>query len=216
MAEIDEVLTGLREAIAGYDAAAAARWAETGVRDGVDPVAAFEAMTAEIRRLGDKFEAGECWLPDLVGAASAVQAAAPLLEAEIRRRGGDKQAVATVVAGAVRGDIHSIGIEMVSTLLIAAGFEVHDLGIDVSTERFIAAIEENEADILAMSALLTVTAAEQRRVIEQLAEAGLRDRVKVMVGGGAISADFAARIGADGYEATAPGAVELAQRLVGA
>jgi 5-methyltetrahydrofolate--homocysteine methyltransferase len=186
------------------------------VRDGIDPVVAFGVMTAEIKRIGELFEAGECWLPDLMGAAGAMQAAAPLLEAEIKRRGGEKQAIGTVVAGAVLGDIHSIGIEMVGTLLAAAGFEVHYLGIDVSPERFISAVEEKGADILAMSALLTVTAAEQRKVIEQLGTAGLREQVKVMVGGGAISADFAAKIGADGYEASAPGAVELAKRFAGA
>ena len=209
-------VTGLRTAIASCDATAAAEHAERAIRDGIDPVEAFEAMTAEIKLIGDKFEAGDCWLPDLIGAASAVQAASLLLEAEIKRRGGEKQAIGTVVAGAVLGDIHSIGIEMVCTLLVAAGFEVHYLGIDVSSERFISAVEEKGADILAMSALLTVTAAEQRKVIEQLSDAGLREQVKVMVGGGAISADFAARIGADGYEVAAPGAVELAKRFVGA
>ena len=211
-----DAITGLRTAIASCDATAAVEHAERAIRDGIDPVEAFEAMTAEIRLIGDKFEAGDCWLPDLIGAASAVQAASPLLEAEIKRRGGEKQAIGTVVAGAVLGDIHSIGIEMVCTLLVAAGFEVHYLGIDVSSERFISAVEEKGADILAMSALLTVTAAEQRKVIEQLSDAGLREQVKVMVGGGAISADFAARIGADGYEVAAPGAVELAKRFVGA
>ena len=211
-----DALAGLRSAIASYDPTAAAEQAERAIRDGIDPVEAFEAMTAEIRLIGDKFEAGDCWLPDLIGAAGAVQAAAPLLEAEIKRRGGEKQAIGTVVAGAVLGDIHSIGIEMVCTLLVAAGFEVHYLGIDVSPERFISAVKEKGADILAMSALLTVTAAEQRKVIEQLSDAGLREQVKVMVGGGAISADFAAKIGADGYEVAAPGAVELAKRFVGA
>jgi len=211
-----DTLTGLREAVAAYDAKVAAELAEKAVRDGIDPVVAFGTMTAEIKRIGDLFEAGECWLPDLMGAAGAMQAAAPLLEAEIKRRGGEKQAIGTVVAGAVLGDIHSIGIEMVCTLLAAAGFEVHYLGIDVSPERFISAVEEKGADILAMSALLTVTAAEQRKVIEQLGAAGLREQVKVMVGGGAISADFAVKIGADGYEASAPAAVELAKRFADA
>ena len=122
----------------------------------------------------------------------------------------------TVVAGTVHGDIHSIGIEMVCTLLIAAGFDVHYLGIDVSPEVFVEAVRERDADILGMSALLTVTAAEQAKVVKELASAGLRERVKVMVGGGAITEDFAAKIGADGYAPAAPGAVELAKSFVGA
>lgn len=212
----NETLDGLRRAVEEFDAVQAERLAQECLAVGVDPITALEVMTATIKQVGDRFESGECWLPDLIGAASAVQAAAPVLEAEIRRRGGARHALGMVVAGAVRGDIHSIGIEMVCTLLVAAGFAVEYLGIDVEPEQFVAAVEGGDADILAMSALLTVTAAEQKTVIELLKTRGLRERVKVMVGGGAISADFADRIGADGYEVSAPGAVELAKRFVGA
>lgn len=211
-----EILAGLGKAIADYDAAAAADWARRSVEAGVDPVAAFDVMTAVISDIGDKFEAGECWLPDLIAAADAMQAAKPILQERIAMTGGHRETLGTVVAGTVHGDIHSIGIEMVCTLLTAAGFDVHYLGIDVSPEVFIEAVRDREADILGMSALLTVTAAEQEKVVKGLADAGLRSRVKVMVGGGAITDDFAVKIGADGYAPAAPGAVELAKRFVGA
>ena len=154
-------------------------------------------------------------LPDLVGAADAMQAAMPIIEEELKRTGAKREAMGIVVAGTVFGDIHSIGETMVCTLLVAGGFEVHDLGVNIKAEEFLEAIEKYQANILAMSALLTMTAPEQRKVIDALKEKGIREKVKVMVGGGAITADFAKSIGADGYDPTAPGAVELARRLVG-
>ena len=119
------------------------------------------------------------------------------------------------VLGTVFGDIHSIGKDLVSTLLFAEGFDVHDLGVDVSADRFIEAVKERQPHLLAMSALLTITAMEQKNVIEALQEAGIRDGVKVIVGGGAINDEFAAGIGADGYDPTAPGGVKLCRELIG-
>jgi len=211
-----DTLEGLRKAIDEYDEAAAADCARRAVEEGIDPVRAFDVMTDAIKQIGDDFEAGTRWLPDLIGAAGAMQAASPVLEQAIKDVGGKKAALGTVVAGTVQGDIHSIGIEMVCTLLVAAGFEVHYLGIDVPADKFVEAVREKGADIVALSALLTVTSAEDKKVIALLKDAGLRDQVKVMVGGGAINADFAASIGADGYEPAAPGAVELAKSFVGA
>ena len=211
-----DTLEGLRKAIDEYDEAAAADCARRAVEEGIDPVRAFDVMTDAIKQIGDDFEAGTRWLPDLIGAAGAMQAASPVLEQAIKDVGGKKAALGTVVAGTVQGDIHSIGIEMVCTLLVAAGFEVHYLGIDVPADKFVEAVREKGADIVALSALLTVTSAEDKKVIALLKDAGLRDQVKVMVGGGAITADFAASIGADGYEPAAPGAVELAKSFVGA
>jgi len=211
-----ETLAGLAQAINDYDPAAAEKYAREAVAAGIDPVEAFAAMTAAIKAIGDDFEAGTRWLPDLIGAAGAMQAAAPVLEVAIKSSGGKKAALGTVVAGTVQGDIHSIGIEIVCTLLVAAGFDVHYLGIDIPAEKFVEAVRETNADIVALSALLTVTSAEDKKVMQLLADAGLREQVKVMVGGGAVNADFAAKIGADGYEPAAPGAVELARTFVGA
>ncbi len=211
-----ETLAALARAVDEYDAAAAAEHARKALDEGIDPVAAFDAMTAAIKTIGDDFEAGTRWLPDLIGAADAMKAAAPILEEALKARGGERQSLGKVVAGTVQGDIHSIGIEMVCTLLIAAGFEVHYLGIDVPAQKFVDAVRDTGADVVALSALLTVTSLEDKKVIELLTEQGLRDQVKVMVGGGAINADFAASIGADGYEPAAPGAGQLALSFVGA
>ncbi len=213
---MDDILTGLMKAVDEYDAAGAAGYARRAVDEGIDPVAAFDAMTGAIKKIGDEFEEGTRWLPDLIGAADAMKAAAPILEEALKAQGGTRSSLGTVDAGTVQGDIHSIGIEMVCTLLVAAGFEVHYLGIDVPAPKFVEAVREYGADVVALSALLTVTSIEDKKVIALLKDAGLRDQVKVMVGGGAINADFAATIGADGYEPAAPGAVELAKTFVGA
>jgi len=210
-----EIFGNLKRAVIEYDHEGAESWARKAVEQKVDPIKALGALTEAIRQVGDGFEKGGLWLPELVGAADAMQGATHILEEELRRTGVEKKTIGTVVAGSVFGDIHSIGLSMVCTLLTAAGFDVHMLGVNIKAEQFIEAIKEHKANILAMSALLTLTASEQKRVIEALKKEGIRDKVKVMVGGGAINADFAKAVGADGYDPTAPGAVELARRLVG-
>jgi methylmalonyl-CoA mutase cobalamin-binding domain/chain len=209
-----EVLEGLKKAVVEYDSGAAANWAQKAVEEKVDPIKALGALTEAIRQVGDGFGRGDLWLPDLVGAADALQSAMPILEEEIKRRGAKRETLGTVVIGTVFGDIHSIGKTMVGTLLTAEGFEVHDLGVNITADQFVEAIEQYDADILAMSALMTTTAPEQMKVIATLKEKGIKEKVKVMVGGGAITADFAETIEADGYDPTAPGAVELAKGLM--
>jgi methanogenic corrinoid protein MtbC1 len=210
-----EILDNLRKAILEYDANGAATWATQVVNQQINPIEAVDVLTEAIRFVGDRFGRGELWLPDLVGAADAMQAAMPLLEEALWKIGEKRQTMGTVVAGTVFGDIHTIGKSMVCTLLNAGGFEVKDLGVDIRAEEFVEAVEKYEADILAMSSLLTTSAPEQSKVIEMLKEKGIRNKVKVMVGGGAITQDFAVRIGADAYDPTAPGAVRLAKKLVG-
>jgi methanogenic corrinoid protein MtbC1 len=208
-------LDQLKKAVVTYDKDLARSAARAALEQKIDPIKALDAMTVAIRLIGDAFGAGELWLPDLVGASGAMMAATPIVQEEMKRRGAKRETMGTVVSGTVFGDIHSIGKTMVSTLLTAEGFEVHDLDVNNKAEEFVDAIEKYDADILAMSALMTMTAPEQGKVIAILKEKGLREKVKVMVGGGAVTADFADSIGADGYDPTAPGAVELAKRLVG-
>lgn len=210
-----EVLENLKKAIIEYDTDGAASWASKAVAEKIDPIKATDALIAAIREVGDAFGRRELWLPDLMGAAEAMQSAMPILEEEIMNRGMTRKSLGTIVIGTVYGDIHDIGKTMVGTLLTAAGFSVHDLGVNKTIEEFVEGIKEHKANILAMSALLSMTAPEQRKVIESLKEEGLRDKVKIMVGGGAITQEFADEIGADGYDATAPGAVSLARRLIG-
>ena len=150
-----------------------------------------------------------------MGAATAMEAAVGPLQEAVRTSGMKRESLGIVVLGTVAGDIHTIGKSMVAALLSAAGFEVYDIGIDVSTEKFLQVVQDKGANLLAMSALLTSTAKEMKTVIEALAEAGLRDSVKVMVGGGALTAEYAKGIGADGYSPSATGAVEVARGLMG-
>ena len=210
-----EILNDLKKAIILYDKEGAMSLAKKIVDKKIDPIKALASMTEAIRGVGDGYAKGELWLPDLVGAADAMQSAMPIIEKEIERKGAKRETLGIVVIGTVYGDIHSIGKTMVATLLQAEGLTVHDLGVNVKTEQFIETIKKYKANILAMSALLTTTAPEQKKTIQALNKNGLRDKVKVMVGGAAISQEFAESIGADGYDPTAPGAVKLARNLIG-
>jgi len=210
-----DILDRLQKAILEYDEEEAANCARKVVEGEIDPVEALNAMTVAIRKVGDGFGTGELFLPDLVGAADAMSAATPILEEEISRSGASRESLGIVVIGTVYGDIHTIGKTMVATLLSAEGFQVIDLGINVAAEGFIEGVKKHNANILAMSALLTTTAPEQRKVIDRMNKEGIRDKVKIIVGGGAITQEFADSIGADGYDPTAPGSVKLARKLIG-
>ncbi len=212
---MDEILEKLKEAILEYDNAKARSFAIKSVEEGIDPIKAADVLTEAIKQVGDSFGNGELWLPDLIGAASAMQAAMPVLEEQIRKSGKTRKSSGLVVVGTVFGDIHSIGKDMVATLLAANGFQVVDLGININAEQFTSAIKEHHPDLLAMSSLMTMTAPEQGKVVNALRKENLRDKVKIMVGGGAITQEFANEIGADGYGAAAIDAVELAKRLLG-
>lgn len=209
----NEILANLAQAVVECDRDAAATWANASLEHELDPLTTLDASIRAIRSVGDAFGRGEVFLPELIGAADAMSAVTAILERAIQTRGVIKPHAAVVVIGTVFGDVHSIGKDIVATLLRAAGFEVCDVGINVKAERFVEAVKSAKAELLALSALLTTTAPEQRKVIQALEHEGLRDKVKIIVGGGAITGDFAASIGADGYDATAPGAVELAKRL---
>lgn len=210
-----EILEGIKKSIIEYDAEGAASCARKAVKEKMDPIKVLDAITEAIREVGDGFGRGELWLPDLVGAADAMSSAMPILEQEIKRRGVKRASLGTIVIGTVYGDIHSIGKNMVCALLTAEGFTVHDLGINVTAEQFMDGIKKFKPDILAMSALMTTTAPEQKKVIDALRKEGIRDKVKIMVGGGGITQEFSDNIGADGYDPTAIGAVKLARSLVG-
>lgn len=212
--EQKRIIDNLRKAIFEYNSDLARESAQEAIEKGIDPIEAMDVMTVAIREIGDAFGKGELWLPELVGAADAMEGATPILEEEMKRRGTHRESLGTVVAGTVFGDIHSIGKTMVTTLLTAAGFHVVDLGVNVKAEAFIEATKKHGADLLVMSALLTTTVTEQEKVIEALKREGIRERVKVMVGGAAVTDEFAEDIGADGYDPTAPGAVELARKLL--
>lgn len=164
---------------------------------------------------GERFDTGEFFLPDLIISADCMQKSMALLEPELVKREQSLKTPGTVVIGTVWGDIHEIGKSLVATMLSANGFKVHDLGVDVTVEQFVSKIEETGADIIGMSALLTTTMIGQREVIEALEAAGLRQGIKVMVGGAPVTSSWAEEIGADGYAEDATGAVALAKELMG-
>jgi len=210
-----DILDQLKNTVLEFDIDSAEDIAKKAVDSGIDPLAAAAVLTDAIRVIGNKFGSGELFLPELVCASEVLKKAFPIINEAIEAKGQKQTSLGKVVIGTVFGDIHSIGKGMVATLLYAAGFEVIDLGINVKGEDFLKAVKEQNADILAMSALLTTTAMEQKNVIEGLKKDGLRDRVKVIVGGSPINQEFADSIGADGYGATAPEGVRIAKRLLG-
>jgi len=185
------------------------------ISDRIEPAIALEAITETMRLVGDAFARDELFLPDLFSAADTMQLIMPIIEKEIEKKGGKRKILGKIVLGTVSGDIHSIGKTMVGTLLSASGFKVYDLGIDVTSKKFMEAIRKYKPDMLAMSALLTTTAYEQKNVIGMLKKEGLRKKVKIIVGGGAVTEEFAGSIGADGYGSTAPGAATLAKKILG-
>lgn len=183
---------------------------------GIEPMAIIkEGLIPGMNIVGEKFSSGEYFLPDLIIAADGMQKAMTLLEPELLKRQQVIESAGSVLLGTVKGDIHEIGKSLVGTMLSANGFKVHDLGVDVPTETFVAKIQEIKPDILGLSALLTTTMVMQREVIKALVEAGIRDKVKVMVGGAPVTRGWAEEIGADGYAEDAMGAVQIARQLVG-
>ncbi len=182
--------------------------------EGVEPLEIIErALTPGMRTVGEKFSCGEFFIPHLIMAAKGMKQAMELLEPELRKRQIAARSAGIVVLGTVKGDIHEIGKSLVGIMLSANGFEVHDLGVDVPTEKFVREVEATNANLVGLSSLLTTTMAVQRKVIEALVSGGLRSRVKVMVGGAPVTGKWAEEIGADGYAEDAVGAVELAVRL---
>jgi 5-methyltetrahydrofolate--homocysteine methyltransferase len=170
------------------------------------------AMVPAMEQVGRRFENCEYFVPELLISARAMKGALDVLRPELATRGGDP--TGRVVIGTVRGDLHDIGKTLVSSMLEGAGFDVVDLGVDVAPDSFVDAVKRHEAPLMAMSAMLTTTMAAMKTVIIALERAGLRERVKVMVGGAPITERYADEIGADGYAVTAAAAVHVARRLL--
>ncbi len=212
----DELFQAMAQSVIDGDPDAAADLARRAVEQGIDPLEAInKGFVPGVDYVGEQYARGEMFLPDLVLAGEAMKAAIAVLEPEITRKGGQRQTLGTVVIGTVEGDIHDIGKTLVATMLSVGGFRVYDLGVDVPVGKFVEVAREVQADIVGMSALLTTTMVRQRDVIEALEDAGLRSRVKVMVGGAPVTRSWAQEIGADGYSEDAIGAVAVARQLLG-
>ncbi len=182
---------------------------------GFEPMTILEnALVPAMTRVGEKFACGEYFLPNLIVSAEAMKQAMFVLEPVMRQRQQMLKRAGVAVIGTVQGDIHEIGKTLVGTMLSVNGFEVHDLGVDVTPEKFVSAVAETGANLLGLSALLTTTMTVQRDVIQKLEDAGIREQVKVIVGGAPVTRAWADEIGADGYAEDAIGAVEIARRLL--
>lgn len=171
-----------------------------------------KGLVPGIQKAGDLFEAGEYFLPELLVSGKAMSGALELLEPILAR--GDTPRIGRFVVGTVKDDMHDIGKNILIMMLKGNGWEITDLGVDVSPEEFCSAVEKGDYDILGMSALLTMTVTGMVETIEALKAAGLRDRVKIMVGGAPVTQAWADQIGADGYAADAPEATKVAAALV--
>ena len=205
----------LYEAVIRGDAKLSQALTQQALADGADPlILVNEYMIPAMDEVGRRFECSEYFVPELLISARAMKAALDLIRPLLTAR-GDKP-VGRVAIGTVKGDLHDIGKNLVASLLEGGGFEVIDLGVNVSPEKFIATIKEKHANIIAMSALLTTTMPSMKTTIEALKQAGVREKVKVLIGGAPITQKYADEIGADGYSESAVGAVALAKRAAAA
>ena len=211
----DALLAAMRQSILDGDPDRASALAREAIEAGLAPLEAVQSgFVPGLNAVGEGFGRGDLFLPDLVMAGEAMKAATAVLEPELQKGGVRREILGRVVIGTVKGDIHEIGKTLVSTMLSAAGFEVHDIGVDVAYEDFALRARELGADIVGVSALLTTTMAGQRHVVEALDRHGLRPRVKVIVGGAPVTRAWAEEIGADGFGEDAVAAVALARKLV--
>jgi len=212
-----ELLAQITASLVAGDPDAAVEGTRKALAAGVEPLTIIEGgLVPGMRIVGDKYASGEYFLPNLIVSASGMKQAMALLEPELKARRQSLRSSGTVVIGTVRGDIHEIGKSLVATMLAANGFEVHDLGVDVPVDVFVARVRETGANLVGLSALLTTTMHGQKDVIEALEREGLRGQVKVMVGGAPVNRKWADEIGADGWAQDAIAAVDLASRLAAA
>lgn len=212
---MSDILNKIKMAVIEHDVDSILGLTQQALKEGLLPKDILDnGLVPGMDYVGVQFRKGEMFVPEVLFSARAMQASLSILRPLFAQTGA--KMLGKVVLGTVKGDLHDIGKDLVGMMLEGAGFEVINLGKDVAPEAFVKAVRDNEPDIVGMSALLTTTMTAMGTTIKALEEAGLRDRVKVMVGGAPLTTDFAQRIGADGYGASAPAAVDLARKFVGA
>jgi len=205
--------TEYKEVIVKGNAPKAKELAEKAIAENIDINGVIDAFSEAIREVGDLFEEGEYFLPELMRSAEAMKAAMKILMPVISE-GKDKRTFVRVVIGTIEGDIHDIGKTLVASMLAAEGFEVYDLGADVPITDFIDKAVEVDAQLICISALLTTTMIGQKRLVDLLNERGIRDKFKILVGGAPVTKKWTEEIGADGTAENAISAVKLAKKLM--
>jgi corrinoid protein of di/trimethylamine methyltransferase len=206
-------LKQLHDAVLTGDAKTAKSVTEQALAAGVEPLKLVqEYMVPAMAEVGRRFECNEYFVPELLLSARAMKGALELIRPLLVASGA--QPVGRVAIGTVKGDLHDIGKNLVAAMLEGGGYEVIDLGVNVTPEQFVAAVKEKNANIVAMSALLTTTMPSMRTTVDALKQAGVRNQVKILVGGAPITERYAEEIGADGFAESAAGAVGLAKKVV--
>ena len=209
----EEILQGLYDNTLVGNAPEVKDLVNQGLEDDLGPeTMLYEALIPSLEEVGARFERGDFFVPEMLIAARAMQGALDILRPLLAETGAAQ--IGTYVMGTVKGDVHDIGKNLVNIMLEGAGFEVIDLGVQVAPEKFLAAIEEHQPDIVGFSAFLTTTMPMFKANINALEKAGIRDDVIVMVGGAPVTQEYADKVGADGYAADASAAVRLAKDLI--
>lgn len=207
-------LTKLYEVILNGDGKSAVAITKKALEEGADPLEIVnEHMIPAMDEAGRRFECEEYFVPELLLAARAMKGALEMIRPLLAARGNEP--VGRVIIGTVKGDLHDIGKNLIASMLEGGGFEVIDLGTDVSPEKFVQAVKDRNPNLVCLSALLTVTMPSMKTTIDALKSAGMREKVRVVVGGAPVTEQWAKEIGADAYGANAASAVPLARRLVG-
>jgi trimethylamine corrinoid protein len=210
-----EIFKKLAAAVVEGAEAEAITLARTAVMDNIDPLEAIEqGLSKGMEIIGVRFESGEAYLPELLMAAAAFNAAMTILKPEIEAQKKQIVKLGKVLIGTVKGDVHSIGKDIVASVLDTRGFEVVDMGVDNPSLNIIKEAEKIKADVIALSSMMTTTMPAQREVIERLKEMGIREKYFVIIGGGPVTREWADRIGADGYGRSAIDAVALVKGLM--
>jgi len=207
-------LQGLADAVIRGDAKTAEALTKAAIDEGVGAADIVNSgLIAGMNVVGEKFKNNEFYVPEVLIAARAMKTAMALVKPLLAEQ--DVKPVAKVAIGTVKGDLHDIGKNLVAMMLEGAGFEVLDLGVDVSPDQFVASVSNDGVQVVAMSALLTTTMPGMKDTVEALAEAGLRGKAKVMIGGAPVTQNYCDEIGADGYAPDAASAVDKAKELLG-
>jgi len=210
----NDLLERIKESILTYQDELCEALTYQALTEKIEPLNIAEVLNEAIKRIGDEFGRGDIFLPELVMAAEAVKKGQAAIEKELKKTDRDRKYLGRFMIGTVAEDIHDMGKNIVAALFEASGFEVINLGVEIPTAQFVKEVRRHTPDILGLSALLTTTTYRQKEVIEALKAEGLRDKLKVIVGGSPVTREFAQSIGADGYGANAAEGVKVAKKLL--